>query len=267
MAARTSLAFFARLGAVLNIWIWGLALILFALRWDSVERPHPPIRDLFPNGEIRVGVDASFPPFAVATDHDLYGLDIDIAEAIGERLNIPVRFVNLGFDGLYDALKVDQVDMLISALPIDYSRSNEVLFTVPYFNAGLELVSQSENISGMRDLSTHSLAFEFGSEAQQQAETWLRRIQPFKIQAYETANFALEATRREFADAALVDAVTAHLYLRRHPEWKAQQQQVTDNLLAASVKVNHYETYQAINRTMQLMLEDGTINALLRKWL
>ena len=64
---------------------------------------------------MRIGVDASYPPFAVATADDLFGLDIDLGSALGERLGIPVRFVNMGFDGLYDSLRADQVDVVISA--------------------------------------------------------------------------------------------------------------------------------------------------------
>ena len=37
----------------------------------------------------------------------------DIARAIGADLGVRVEFVNFGFDGLYDALRADQVDVVI----------------------------------------------------------------------------------------------------------------------------------------------------------
>ena len=84
----------------------------------------------------------------------------------------------MSFDGLYDALKTDQVDMLISTLTIDPLRAADVLYTRHYFHAGLVLVSK-QALSAMTDLSGHSLAFEFGSDADAQARRWLRRIPVF----------------------------------------------------------------------------------------
>src|SRR5580765_1789909 len=112
-----SLTYFALI-TVMTLWVWGLAGVLFWIRWNSVVRPLPPVKELFPYGEIRIGVDASYPPFEVATNSDIYGIDIDVGKVLGTRLNVPVRFINMGYDGLYDALKADQADILISALTI-----------------------------------------------------------------------------------------------------------------------------------------------------
>ena len=207
----------------LIVWIWALAGVLFAVRWSSVERPEPPPKLLFPYGEIRIGVDASYPPFAVATADDLFGLDIDLGHAIGERLGVPVRFVNMGYDGLYDSLKADQVDIVISALLVDPSRLGDVRYTRHYFNDGVVLVSAADNlVNGMNELPGRALAYEFGSEADQQAHQWLRRVLPFETQPYELPQFALDAVRLNSADVALVDATSARLYLREHPGWSAQ---------------------------------------------
>ena len=65
---------------------------------------------------------------------------------------------------MYDALKTDQVDALIAGLLIDLTRLKDVHYSQPYFNAGLVLVSD-KGLTRMEDLPGHSLAYEFGSEA------------------------------------------------------------------------------------------------------
>ncbi len=253
---------------VLTVWAWGLAGVLFWIRWNSVERPRLPVKELFPYGEIRIGVDASYPPFEVATSTDISGIDIDIGKAIGARLNMPVRFINMGYDGLYDSLKADQVDILISALTIDYSRSGDVLYTVPYYNAGQVLVTDSQHpLANMNEVSGHSLAFEFGSEANLTARAWLRRIAPFQLMPYETPNIALDAVRLGDSDAALVDATSAGLYLRQHPDWHAQEVQVTDLLYAVALSSKRGNTWAAINEALKLLIDDKTIAAIIKNWL
>ncbi|MBI1258811.1 MAG: transporter substrate-binding domain-containing protein [Chloroflexi bacterium] len=226
----------------------------------------PPPRDLFPTGELLIGIDPSNPPFAAATANDLYGLDIDLSRELGRRLDLPVRFVYLGYDGLYDALKTDQVDALVAGLLIDLTRLNDVHYSQPYFNAGLVLVSD-KGLTRMEDLPGHSLAYEFGSEADTQARTWLRRILPFETRPYELARYALDAARLGDSDAALVDAVSAHLYLRDHPDWQPRLNQVTDNLYAIATQSRRPEISAAVNQALQSIIDDGTLATILKRWL
>jgi polar amino acid transport system substrate-binding protein len=268
MAARPWRVTAAALGAAVLLWIYVLTATLFTLRWLSVERPGPPIRDIFPYGEMRIGVDASYAPFAVATAEELYGFDIDLGRALGERLGIPVRFINMGYDGLYDSLRIDQVDVLLSALLIDASRTNDVLYSIPYYNAGLVLVSSGATAFSMYEsLPGHALALEFGSDADLLARAWLRRIQPFSMQPYELPDFALDALRMGRADAALVDATSARLYLREHSDWNAGYVPVSDALYAAAVRIDRWSTWVAVNEALWSLLDDGTVQALLDRWL
>lgn len=268
MAARPWRIILPVLAAAVTMWLWLLAGALFLIRWNSVERPGPLIKELFPYGEMRVGVDASYPPFAVATANDLFGLDIDLGREIARRLNVPARFVNMGYDGIYDSLKADQVDVVISALLIDPSRTNDVLYTLPYYNAGFVLVSDAgQSITRMADLSGHSLAYEFGSDADTLARAWLRRIPPFDTRPYELPVYALDAARLREADAALVDATSARLYLREHPDWQAQLHYVTDSLYAAAVRINRGKTWEAINFALQSLVDDGTLAEIVGRWL
>lgn len=258
----------AALVVYVGVWMWALAAVLFSIRWNSIDRPGPPARESFPYGELRVGVDASYLPFAVATADDLFGLDIDLAKSIAARLNLPVRFVNLGYDGLYDALRVDQVDVLISALLIDPSKRDDVLYSVPYFNAGLVLVSTADSpYTCMDAMPGHTLAYEFGSSADSEARRWLRRVLPFDRRPYELATYALDAVRLGEADAALVDAITARLYLRENPDWPAQLHSVTDVWYAIAARADRGPAWDAVNHALQSMIEDGSLDTLIARWL
>ncbi|MFO7323566.1 MAG: ABC transporter substrate-binding protein [Chloroflexota bacterium] len=245
-----------------------LGLLVLALRWNALQQPPPTTHDLFPYGELRVGIDASYPPFANTGPDGLYGLEVDLAVALAERLGIPVRFVNLGYDGLYDALRVDQVDVLISMLLIDPARRDDVLYTRPYFNAGLVLVSRADSgINSMDALPGRALAYEFGSPADAEARRWLRRVLPFETRPYELGRYALDAVRLEQADAALVDAITAQLYLNEHPDWDATLHYVTDTWYAAATRADRGPTWEAINQALEALAQDGTLDRIIDRWL
>ena len=230
-------------------------------------RPMPPVDELFPYGEMRIGVDASNPPFAVATADDLFGLEIDLGYALGEYFGVPVRFVNMGFDSVYDSLIADQVDMVIAALTIDPLKTGSVRYTRHYFNAGLILVSPSDQpLESMRELAGHSLAYEFGSSADMVARRWLRRIAPFELLPYELPAHVLDALRFGQADAALVDAISARLHLREH-QWQANLSYITDNWYPIAVHIDQRDLWRALNRALDDLDDAGTLDQIIDKWL
>lgn len=252
----------------LALWA-GVCLLTFAV-WSGTRptvdggTPAP----LFPSGELRVGVDASFPPFARDNNNVLEGFDIDLANALGETLGVRVRFVTISFDALYDALVTDRVDVVISALVVNNARTQEARYTRPYFNNGMVLVSPSDRpLQEPHDLAQKRLAFEYGSEAETQARRWLKGIADIGILPYELPEYALDAVRLGIADSAIVEHTTLRLYQREHPDWQAAHFFVTKSDYAVAVRVDRLAAWDAIQNALNRLFDDGTIATLLKKWL
>lgn len=252
------------------IFIIGMLVItsLVIKRWIDRYGTPPPLTELFPRDAIYVGVDASYPPFAIATANDLYGIDIDIAKELGEHVGMDVKFVNMGFDGLYDSLISGQVDIVVSALLIDDFRTADVNYSWAYFNAGLILITSADSpIRQMEDLSNKRIAFEYGSEADSEVRRWSRRIPPFTGMPYERPTYALDAVRLGEADAALVDAISGRLYLREHPEWNVRYEYITTSLFSVASRIDRKWVFKLVNAAMLDMLNDGTVDRILSRWL
>jgi ABC-type amino acid transport substrate-binding protein len=244
----------------------GLAVVIAALIW--IARPPLSIEAILPARELRIGVDPSHPPFAFTEGGALTGLDIAIGNALAAELGVTPRYVLLGFDGLYDALKIGQIDVLLAGLTVDPARSGLAHYSPPYFNAGMLLVSDAARpIPDMTAISGLQLALEFGSEADAEARRWLRRVAPFTIRPYERPAIALDAARLGDADAALVDAITARLYLRDHPTWRAHTAYVTVLPIAAATNAGRGDLAAAVDRAMTALFADGTIDAFIAEWL
>lgn len=241
--------------------------LFFGLRaWE--DRQPPSREEAFPSGEIVVGVDTSFFPFAVDTGSDLQGLDIDLARALGERIGLPVRFRPLGYDGLYDALIRGDVDLLISALVVNTARTRDVRYTRPYYDDGLILVTvPDQDIITMSDLPGHALALEYGSAAHSFTNDWSRRLTPFELRLYELPSYALDAVRVGEADAALVQTTTYLLYRQEHAEWATESHRVTNTFYAIAVRIDREATWLWVDAALGGMQYDGSLQTIVDRWL
>jgi cystine transport system substrate-binding protein len=222
-------------------------------------------------GILRVGMDASFPPFeAVAPDSSLVGFDVDLARELSHRLDLEPQFIaNLPYDGLYDALTAQRVDVVLSALAINPARTADYAYSTPYFDAGEVLVlPQGEpTIQAIADVEGHRLAVALGTQGDQEARRWARRLEGLALVQYETAADALHAVEAGKADAALVDHVSALQAIGTGHSLTALEDPVVSVPYAIAVRHDSRRLLRAINEALEEMEGDGTLDDLVAKWL
>ncbi len=219
------------------------------------------------SGVLRVGMDAAYPPFEdVNAENQIVGFDVDLANEIGRRMGVQMQFINIAYDGLYDALLTGQVDILISALVAAPEFAGKANFSTPYFNLGDYLVVPLDSsLHQMDDLESHRLAVETGSGGDVEARKWERRLASLIVIRVSDPGAALAAVLAGEADAALVDGVTARLGVGQHPEL-ALAANVDESLIAAAVHPESTILLGRVNEIMDAMLADGTISALIETW-
>src|SRR5690606_2900426 len=93
-----------------------------------------------------------------------------------------------------------------------------VHYTAPYFDAGQVLVARRDTpYLDMAALDGRTLAVEIASLGDQAAQRWQRRLDRLDIARHMLPQDAMAAVERGEADAALVDTISARLYLQEHP--------------------------------------------------
>jgi len=248
-----------------------IALLLGALAaaalWPREQEEDVAWERVQATGVLRVGVDASYPPFEdVTPEGDLAGFDIDLANEIGRRLGVEVAFVNMGYDGLFDAALVGEVEVLISALVAGPEQLGRVEYTTPYFNAGdVLIVPRGSTIQTMEDLESQTLAVEYGSGGDIEARAWERRLANLDIIRHEDAAAAVDAVISGEADAALVDGVSGRLAVGMHQELTLGEY-VTEYLFAAAVAPDSDDLRREINAVIREIMRDGTIAEIANRW-
>lgn len=219
---------------------------------------------------MRVGMDASWPPFEFVDEAtgQIVGIDVDLAQAIGQRLGVEVELVNVGFDSLYDALYVGRFDAIVSALPYDPLLYGDVAYSISYFNAGQVLVVQADEmgISEVNDLSGKRLGVEWGSEGDVVGRRLQKEIEDLSLENYMAPQDVLQALKEGQVEAAIVDAVSAYQFMATEGGVHVVGDSLTDELYVIAVRLDSPLLLRAINEALVEMREDGTLERLQEKW-
>lgn len=230
---------------------------------DSWER----IRE---SGVLRIGIDPTFPPFALADGDALEGIDADLGRALAAELGLEPQFTYFGYDGLYDALATNQVDVLLSALVLVPERTKDVAYATPYFDAGLVLVVPAESdVAAMNDLSGRTLAVELGALGHVEALEWQKHLDDLTIVTYESTAGTIGAVAGGEADAALVDSVSGRLFLRDQPadDLTLLKEPVYSEPYSPAVRIEDRILLMEINEALARLADTGRLDEIINQHL
>lgn len=91
-------------------------------------------------GKIIIGSDTAYPPFEFVEGGETVGFDVDMMNAIGEKLGFEIEFLTYKFDALITDLQAGtSFDMVASAMTITEERAQSVDFSDPYINSNQSL--------------------------------------------------------------------------------------------------------------------------------
>ncbi len=217
-----------------------------------------------------MATDPSFPPFeAVDGDGQIVGLDADLARAIARRIGVEAHLVTTGYDALYDALTVNQADVIISALYPDPARSAGFAFSRPYFDAGQVLVTSiGSTILAPVDLAGRSVACVFGTEGHMQALRWEQSLDPPPtVLTADDWTGAVAYLREGKVDAVVVDQVSARIALNTGGGLAMVGSPIVAEPYVIAARHEDADLMDAINGILQDMETNGELEALVDSWM
>ena len=105
-------------------------------------RSHPPGK---PDSELRIGVVQDYPPLVFRDKRQWQGIEVELAEALAQRLELAPRFLAFRPDQLIPALLDGKVDILMTGLTLTDERQVQIDFAMPYLVTGQALLIRPEH--------------------------------------------------------------------------------------------------------------------------
>ena len=170
-------------------------------------------------GSITIGFDNTFVPMGFEEKNGQYaGFDIDLAQAVSEKLGIQVNFQPIDWDMKETELQNGTIDAIWNGYSATDERREKVAFTISYMENQQVLVSKkSQNIQSVKDMNNKVLGAQAGSSGyldfEGQPELLKNRVKDQKANQYQSFNEALIDLKNDRIDALLIDRVYANYYL------------------------------------------------------
>lgn len=117
---------------------------------------------LVSGGTLTVATEGTYRPFSFHEEGsgDLVGYDVEIAEAVAEKLGLDIQFQETQWDAIFAGLDAGRFDVIANQVSINPEREENYLFSEPYsVSPGVIVVNEGDDsISSFDDLAGKTTA-------------------------------------------------------------------------------------------------------------
>lgn len=208
-----------------------------------------------------------YPPFNYINDKgQVIGFDVDVAQAIADRLDRKMEYKTTAWDGIIEGLRAGRYDGILGSMGITAEREKIVDFSVPYYYSGPQLIVRKDSgINSPDNLTTSSvIGLVTGTTYEKDAE----RL-GVKVKLYEDDNQTLLELLNGRVDGVLTDRIVGLNAIQKMnggDKLEMVGSVLRSEKIAIAFRNNEDALREQVNSILEQMHTDGTLTAISKKW-
>lgn len=213
---------------------------------------------------LTVGSDIPYPPFEQGKPGSYTGYDIELIEAIAEKLGRTAEFQDTSFDTIFRDLAQGRFEAVASATTITDEREETVDFTNPYyFSEQAILVKSGSDIDSVEKLNGTTVGVQQGTTGEEFVE---EKVDEDELRPFPQGPDAVNALKSGVLDAVVIDIPVAENAVEVSSGIEISAAIPTEEDYGFVVSENDKELLEEMNEALEELKGDGTFTQIYEKW-
>jgi len=225
------------------------------------------LEDILDKGVMVVGY-TEYPPMGFTENGEVTGFDIEIAKEVANRLEVDVEFVYIDWDAKELELSSKNIDMIWNGLTITEERKEQILFSKPYFDNRIVILSLSNNeINEISQLSDMKVGVELSSSGQIAVENSDIFDELDELVKFTSITEAILDLKAGGIDAIVADEIFARYALSKDEgSYTIADEVFNSENYGVGFRLNDVALRDRIDEILDEMAEDGTAKEISEFW-
>jgi ABC-type amino acid transport substrate-binding protein len=213
---------------------------------------------------LTVGSDIPYPPFEQGKSGNYTGFDIELMEAIAEKMGRTAEFQDTSFETIFRDVGQGKFEAVISAATITPEREKAVAFSDPYYlSEQAILVKEGSDITGLSDLEGKTVGAQQGTTG---LELGKEKANAGELRPYPEGPDAVNALKSGTVEAVIIDAPVAQNAVEKSGGVEIAEKVPTEETYGIAVAKDSTELLDEINGGLEEVISDGTYTKIYEKW-
>jgi ABC-type amino acid transport substrate-binding protein len=213
---------------------------------------------------LTVGSDIPYPPFEQGKSGEYTGFDIELIEAIGEKIGRTPEVQDTSFETIFRDVAQGKFEAVVSAATITAEREKEVAFSDPYYlSEQAILVKEGSDIKGITELEGKVVGAQQGTTG---LELGKEKANASELRPYPEGPDAINALKAGTVEAVIIDAPVAQNAIEEEGGVEIAEKVPTEEEYGIAVAKDSTELLEEINQGLEEVISDGTYTTIFKKW-
>ena len=223
-------------------------------------------------GKLHMSTNATFPPYEMTTDDGGFeGIDVEVAQAIADKLGLELVVDDMGFDAALTAVQTGQSDIAMAGITVTDERLEVMDFSDSYATGvQVVIVKEGSPIQSLDELANADMS---GGQAATTGYIYASDTPENggygedHVTAYDSGALAVMALVNDQIDAVIIDNEPAKAFVEQYEGLKILETPWVEEEYAIGFAKGNTALLDAVNAAMAELKADGTFQAIVDKYI
>lgn len=249
-----------------------VGVILLGLTACSSKNETDKLEAIKTEGVIKVATSPDYAPFGFHTTIEgkdkIVGADIDMMEAIAEKMGVKVDWIDMSFNAVLAAAKEGKADVAVSAISVTTEREESFDFTTDYYTSPQVIVinkQKADQFTSIEQFANKQVGAQKGTIQENIVKEQLKEA---KLVSIEKLPSIFLEVKNGSLDGLVVEKTVADAYVKQNPELmiaSIQLKSMKEDALCIAVPKGNETLVKELNKQIKGMKEAGIIDKMVEE--
>ena len=230
---------------------------------NDTPDPTPDTKTLY------MATEGTFPPYEYYDGDKLVGIDVDVANAIAEKLGMKLEVVDIAFDSIVSGVQAGKYDMGMAGMTVNEERLEKVNFSDSYAT-GIQVVIVKEGgkVKSLDDMAADGVVI----GTQSGTTGFLFASEDFgdeKVKGFAKTTDTVEALKNGQVDCVMLDNEPAKALVAANPDagLSILDTAYANEDYAIAINKQNTDLLNQINAALAELKADGTLQGIIDQYI
>lgn len=224
------------------------------------------------SAKLTMATEATFPPYEYYDGDAIVGIDVEVAQAIAEKLGMKLEVTDIAFDSIIPGIQTGKYDMGMAGMTVTDERKEQVNFSDSYATGvQVVIVKDDSPITSVDDLFADGASTVVGTQAGTTgfiyATSDIEDVGLGTVKSFGKTTDAVEALKNGQVDCVILDNEPAKALVAANEGLHILDTEYAVEDYAIAIAKENTDLLEKVNKALSELTADGTLQSIVDKYI
>lgn len=222
--------------------------------------------------KLTMATEATFPPYEYYDGDAIVGIDVEVAQAIAEKLGMELEVTDIAFDSIIPGIQTGKYDMGMAGMTVTDERKEQLSFSDSYATGvQVVIVKDGSAITSVDDLLADGANTVVGTQAGTTgflyATSDIEEAGLGTVKSFGKTTDAVEALKNGQIDCVILDNEPAKALVAANEGLHILDTEYAVEDYAIAIAKENTDLLEKVNKALSELKADGTLQSIIDKYI